>query len=136
MNSFYIYCRFNRAGYYNDIAILVLDRLVRKSKYIIPLCLPIGKYMLPKARLVGRRATVVGWGSTYYGGVESVKEQQADMPIWTNEECDQAYFQPILDMFICAGFRAGGVDACQVIFCKMKLDYFIVANEGNLYVVG
>lgn len=32
--------RFSRVGFYNDIAILVLDRPVRKSKYVIPVCLP------------------------------------------------------------------------------------------------
>lgn len=31
---------FSRVGFYNDIAILVLDRPVRKSKYVIPVCLP------------------------------------------------------------------------------------------------
>lgn len=32
--------RFSRVGFYNDIAILVLDRPVRKSRYVIPVCLP------------------------------------------------------------------------------------------------
>lgn len=56
---------FNRVGFYNDIAILKLDKPVRKSKYVIPLCLP-NKQVLNE-NFVGRSATVVGWGSTYYG---------------------------------------------------------------------
>ncbi|XP_029723393.2 uncharacterized protein LOC109407483 [Aedes albopictus] len=104
--------KFSRVGFYNDIAILVLDRPVRKSKYVIPVCTP--KANLPsKDRMAGRRATVVGWGTTYYGGKESTKQQQATLPVWRNEDCNHAYFQPITDNFLCAGFSEGGVDACQ-----------------------
>ncbi|KAH8369135.1 hypothetical protein KR009_002473, partial [Drosophila setifemur] len=105
--------RFSRIGFYNDIAILVLDKPVRKSKYVIPVCLPKGIRMPPKERLAGRRATVVGWGTTYYGGKESTSQRQAELPIWRNEDCDRSYFQPINENFICAGYSDGGVDACQ-----------------------
>ncbi|ETN62547.1 proclotting enzyme [Anopheles darlingi] len=104
--------RFSRVGFYNDIALLVLDRPVRKSKYVIPVCLP-GPNLPSKERLAGRRATVVGWGTTYYGGKESTKQQQATLPVWRNEDCNRAYFQPITEIFLCAGFSEGGVDACQ-----------------------
>ncbi|KAH8315135.1 hypothetical protein KR059_010741, partial [Drosophila kikkawai] len=104
---------FSRIGFYNDIAILVLDKPVRKSKYVIPVCLPKGLRMPPKERLPGRRATVVGWGTTYYGGKESTSQRQAELPIWRNEDCDRSYFQPINENFICAGYSDGGVDACQ-----------------------
>ncbi|XP_050086005.1 uncharacterized protein LOC126571499 isoform X2 [Anopheles aquasalis] len=104
--------RFSRVGFYNDIALLVLDKPVRKSKYVIPVCLP-GANLPSKERLAGRRATVVGWGTTYYGGKESTKQQQATLPVWRNEDCNRAYFQPITDNFVCAGFSEGGVDACQ-----------------------
>uniref|UniRef100_A0A1A9WPT7 Peptidase S1 domain-containing protein n=1 Tax=Glossina brevipalpis TaxID=37001 RepID=A0A1A9WPT7_9MUSC len=105
--------RFSRIGFYNDIAILVLDKPVRKSKYVIPVCLPKMGRVLPKERLPGRRATVVGWGTTYYGGKESTTQRQAELPIWRNDDCDRSYFQPINENFICAGYSDGGVDACQ-----------------------
>ncbi|XP_075146879.1 clotting factor B isoform X1 [Haematobia irritans] len=105
--------RFSRIGFYNDIAILVLDKPVRKSKYVIPVCLPRAGRMPPKERLPGRRGTVVGWGTTYYGGKESTSQRQAELPIWRNEDCDRSYFQPINENFLCAGYSDGGVDACQ-----------------------
>uniref|UniRef100_A0A336MTC0 CSON006469 protein n=1 Tax=Culicoides sonorensis TaxID=179676 RepID=A0A336MTC0_CULSO len=103
--------RFSRVGFYNDIAILVLEENVRKNKFVIPVCLP--QPTLKKSRLPGRRATVVGWGTTYYGGKESNIQRQALLPIWRNEDCNRAYFQPITDNFLCAGYSEGGVDACQ-----------------------
>lgn len=45
--------RFSRVGFYNDIAVLVLDRPVRKSKYVIPVCLPAPSAIPSKERLAG-----------------------------------------------------------------------------------
>ncbi|KAL3289886.1 hypothetical protein HHI36_023276, partial [Cryptolaemus montrouzieri] len=103
--------QFSRVGFYNDIAILVLDRPARKSKYVIPLCLPPPE--LRRETFAGKRTTVVGWGTTYYGGKESTVQRQAILPVWRNEDCNEAYFQPITSNFICAGYSEGGTDACQ-----------------------
>ncbi|KAJ8950375.1 hypothetical protein NQ314_007914, partial [Rhamnusium bicolor] len=103
--------QFSRIGFYNDIAILKLDRPARKSKYVIPICLP--PPHLKNEKFAGRKTTVVGWGTTYYGGKESTVQRQAVLPIWRNEDCNQAYFQPITSNFICAGYSEGGTDACQ-----------------------
>lgn len=81
---------------------------------MIPLCLPKNSIHPQKNQLIGKRATVVGWGTTYYGGKESTNQRQADLPIWRNDDCDKAYFQPINENFLCAGYSDGGVDACQV----------------------
>lgn len=45
--------RFSRVGFYNDIAILVLERPVRKSKYVIPVCLPKPNILPATAQLAG-----------------------------------------------------------------------------------
>lgn len=62
--------KFSRVGFYNDIAVLELTRIVRKSPYVIPICLPPVHYR--KERFAGARPTVVGWGTTYYGMYISV----------------------------------------------------------------
>ncbi|XP_050314842.1 proclotting enzyme isoform X2 [Anthonomus grandis grandis] len=103
--------QFSRVGFYNDIAILKLDRPARKSKYVIPLCLPPREAR--QEQFSGKRSTVVGWGTTFYGGKESTVQRQAILPVWRNEDCNQAYFQPITSNFICAGYSEGGIDACQ-----------------------
>lgn len=125
--------KFNRVGFYNDIAILELNRSVRKSPYVIPICLPRPQFR--SERFAGARPTVVGWGTTYYGiytskfkfkwrvlikfrqlsigGKESTVQRQAVLPVWRNEDCDAAYFQPISNNFLCAGYSQGGKDACQ-----------------------
>ncbi|KAI5705718.1 hypothetical protein M8J76_004816 [Diaphorina citri] len=102
---------FSRVGFYNDIAVLVLDRPVKRNRYTVPLCLP--PLIMRNDDFIGKTTTVVGWGTTYYGGKESTVQRQVDLPVWENSECDKTYFQPITDNFICAGLREGGKDACQ-----------------------
>ncbi|XP_011699115.1 PREDICTED: proclotting enzyme [Wasmannia auropunctata] len=103
--------KFSRVGFYNDIAVLELTRPVRKTPYVIPICLPQARFR--GEPFAGARPTVVGWGTTYYGGKESTVQRQAILPVWRNEDCDAAYFQPISSNFLCAGYSQGGKDACQ-----------------------
>lgn len=140
VKQIYAHPKFSRVGFYNDIAVLELTKPVRKSPYVIPICLPHSRYR--HERFAGARPTVVGWGTTYYGtssrrtpesdpgslsnsfpvifecclstgGKESTVQRQAVLPVWRNEDCNSAYFQPITGNFLCAGYSQGGKDACQ-----------------------
>ena len=81
------------------------------SRYIQPICLPSGPLLT--VDYTGSLPVVLGWGTTYYGGEEVSRLRGVALPVWTRSDCDNSYFQPITEVFICAGFAEGGRDACQ-----------------------
>lgn len=114
VNSIRPHPNFKSHGFYNDIALLKLDRPVDFTEYILPVCLPSEELSRqPLDYLVAQTPSVIGWGSTYYGGRESASLREAQLPIWNTSTCDDAYFQPITEVFMCAGLVDGGRDACQ-----------------------
>lgn len=60
-----IHPQFTGTGFYNDLALFKLERPVRFSDYIQPICLP--SNTLRQDSFVGQVPTIVGWGTTYYG---------------------------------------------------------------------
>ncbi|KAI1290126.1 Proclotting enzyme [Halotydeus destructor] len=103
--------QFRRHGFFNDIGIIKLAEKVQFDEFVTPICLPEAQ---DKSKdLTGYMATVLGWGTLYYGGPGSGVLQKVSMPIWDNKDCDKRYFQPIDKIFLCAGYSEGGKDACQ-----------------------
>ena len=60
-----IHQRFIYRGFYNDLALFKLDRLVEFSNYIQPICLPTGT--MRNENFVGESGVIAGWGTTSYG---------------------------------------------------------------------
>ena len=104
---------------------------------------------MPSGGLINRDFTgslpvVLGWGTTYYGGEEVNILRGVALPVWTRSDCDQAYFQPITQVFLCAGFADGGRDACQgdsggplVLYDDIEQRWVLlgIVSFGNRYVI-
>lgn len=67
----------------------------------------------------GAEATVIGWGALSEGGNMADVLQEATVPIWSNQRCQEAFCPgssscaDITPQMICAGLEEGGRDACQ-----------------------
>lgn len=108
---------------YNDIAIFKLSRKINFADYptVRPVCFPGDDF--DKIDLTGQNATVIGWGTTSFGGDIAKNLMEVTVPIVTNEECDKAYSsiegsaisypEGINHNFVCAGPPEGGKDSCQ-----------------------
>ncbi|XP_035208066.1 serine proteinase stubble-like [Stegodyphus dumicola] len=108
--------------YYNDIALLRLDRPVSFNDYVMPICLPSPTApLLRDENLVGKNVTVMGWGDDSYGGVTSRVLKEATVPIVSRRSCNDSYVRVASNRFpkgitenmLCAGSPNGGKDACQ-----------------------
>ncbi|GIX80960.1 serine proteinase stubble [Caerostris extrusa] len=112
-----VHPRYNFFTYENDLALVQLEEAIDSDKYphISPICLP------PfEESLVGKNATVTGWGRLSEGGVLPSILQEVQVPIISNEKCKNMFLaagrhEYIPDIFMCAGFEEGGRDSCQEI---------------------
>jgi secreted trypsin-like serine protease len=87
-----------------DVAVLTLDRSVPYET--LPLETSQSAYP------AGRAATVLGWGYTSEGGPSSPTLRRADLPLVADSDCAATFREFRSPAMVCAGNRAGGVDAC------------------------
>ncbi|CAH2085620.1 unnamed protein product [Euphydryas editha] len=95
----------------NDISLLRLSRPVEYSFAIRPVCLPKDAQNL----YAGSQATVSGWGATAETGKWSCTLQEAQLPVLSNEECQNTKYNKtkIKDVMMCAGYpETAHKDAC------------------------
>ena len=97
----------------NDFSILRLNKPVQLGPRAVPACLPLttfrGNY------LANKTLTVSGWGKLSEGGGSPKVLHSVDVPGMTNEKCNipELHDEQVLDVMLCAGLAAGGIDACQ-----------------------
>jgi trypsin len=74
----------------------------------------------------------MGWGTTESGGSQSEKLLEVDIPIISNEDCDECYggYDAISGSMICAYQTGGGVDSCQG-KCSLFMDLFVEVIFAN-----
>ncbi|KAH8372911.1 hypothetical protein KR009_007883, partial [Drosophila setifemur] len=106
---------FSGAAYNNDIALLVVDPPLLLNNFTIKAI-----NMATQPPLDGAISKISGWGTTASGGTASDVLLAVDVPIVSNEVCDQDYEDfgddtyRITSAMLCAGKRGvGGADACQ-----------------------
>ncbi|XP_056631648.1 uncharacterized protein LOC130441829 [Diorhabda sublineata] len=95
---------------YNDIALIRLNKSVKFSSFIQPLCLP----NINEAAAIGERVVVAGWGKTESSG-RSSKKLKVEIPIAQRRQCTTAFSSAGINLEnsqICAGGERGK-DSCS-----------------------
>ncbi|KAG8190283.1 hypothetical protein JTE90_025795 [Oedothorax gibbosus] len=108
-----VHPRYNFFTYEHDLALVKLDSPIVLQAHVKPICLP-----NKDETFVGLNATVTGWGRLSEGGTLPSKLQQVRVPIISNEKCQKMFQkagrqESIPEIFLCAGYEAGGRDSCQ-----------------------
>ncbi|XP_019384310.1 PREDICTED: enteropeptidase [Crocodylus porosus] len=94
----------------NDIAMMHLQYKVNFTDYIQPICLP----EKSKDFLPGINCSIAGWGKTTNEGSPASILQETEVPLITNEKCQQQMPEyNITGHMMCAGYDKGGIDSCQ-----------------------
>ncbi|XP_030752610.1 trypsin-3-like [Sitophilus oryzae] len=96
-----------------DISLMRLGREATFSSTIGPIPLP----TRDQALVPGSVCTITGWGALEWRGITPAGLQMVQVPLISNENCNEYYpstiRQRITDRMMCAGSPYGGRDACQ-----------------------
>ncbi|KAH8418667.1 hypothetical protein KR222_009238, partial [Zaprionus bogoriensis] len=102
---------YNPDKYDNDVALLRLSSPLPLNNFTIKAI-----EITDEDSVAGSISTITGWGTTQSGGTASDQLLAVDVPIVSNEDCNDDYGggNLITDGMLCAGVRGeGGKDACQ-----------------------
>uniref|UniRef100_H0V5F5 Enteropeptidase n=2 Tax=Cavia porcellus TaxID=10141 RepID=H0V5F5_CAVPO len=119
---------YNKRTKDSDIVMMHLEFKVNYTDYIQPICLPEENQVF----LPGRNCSIAGWGALYYGGPTSDILQEANVPLQSNQKCQQQMPEyNISQNMICAGYEEGGTDSCQgdsggPLMCQENNRWFLV----------
>ncbi|WP_298181006.1 serine protease [Saccharomonospora sp.] len=90
-----------------DIAVLTLSERVSVPAARLPDSADSGLYE------AGTMATVIGWGRLYENGPKPGDLRAADVPVVSDDACEDAFRSFDAETMVCAGYSEGGIDACQ-----------------------
>ncbi|XP_070690985.1 transmembrane protease serine 9-like [Pempheris klunzingeri] len=91
----------------NDIMLIKLSKPATLNQYVQPVALP------TSCAPAGTMCRVSGWGVTMSSSADSNKLQCLEIPILSDEDCDNSYPGMITEAMFCAGYLEGGKDSCQ-----------------------
>nr|ATU82413.1 venom S1 protease 13 [Lethocerus distinctifemur] len=101
--------KFHRKSLFNDIAVLVLERMVEFNKFVGPACLPTSR-----VNLDNKYVHIMGWGATKQGGDGSNVLKKVDVRVVPLQTCSYNYpgkINPAQQLHICTYGRDRG--SCQ-----------------------
>lgn len=100
-----------RSGSFDfDISLLRLSSSVEENFAAKKISLPPPGVLVT----VGKTCLISGWGTESAGSDELPDILKvAEVPIWSNSDCQRAVGRNIRNDQLCAGLRTGGVDTCQ-----------------------
>ena len=102
------HCNYDPVRNNSDIALIELQPEPGFEQQPLPLIDPQDTLAQPEDK-----ATVIGWGRVEEGGAASALLRQVEIPIVSNETCEQSYPDGITSNMMCAGRKEGGQDSCQ-----------------------
>lgn len=103
---------YRRDSYYDDIALIRLERAVEFTKYIRPACL------LQTQSIVSPSAIATGWGYTETAGQTSDELMKVELDVIANKDCEK-FFEDvklgkgIIGSQMCAAVLSGNKDTCN-----------------------
>lgn len=100
------HCNYDPVRNNSDIALIELEPEPGFQQQPLPLIDPQDTLAQPEDK-----ATVIGWGRVMEGGNASAVLRQVEVPIVSNQMCQQAYPGGITSNMLCAGID--GKDSCQ-----------------------
>ena len=131
VSRIFVHEEYNNKNFKNDIALLRLNKQVKFNRHIRPICLPTENVVLEgqAGYVTGKYFLVInvsslfcycdklsGWGTTSFSGESSKVLLEVLLPIWTQSECKAALNGRVFtEKQLCAGYKQGGKDSCQVI---------------------
>lgn len=112
----------------NDIVLVRVAVPMQFNDRVLPVCLP---FLQANNDFAGSKVTVVGWGTTFFGGPSSNVPLKADLDVLSQSTC-RSRGVPVNDRQMCT--FTPGKDSCQDDSGGPVL--WTNPNNGALYVVG
>ncbi|RXM90828.1 Trypsin-3, partial [Acipenser ruthenus] len=92
----------------NDFMLIKLQRPAQFNQYVQPIRLA------SSCAAAGTPCLISGWGNQIINGVfNPFNLQCVDLPILSDEACENSYPGQITSTMVCAGYLEGGKDSCQ-----------------------
>jgi trypsin len=102
--------QYNSATLNNDICVLRLSSALSTAAAGVAV---VAMHAVGAGVGAGVTVTVAGWGATCEGCAGSAGLRAVSKPVVANAQCNTMYGGGITAGMLCAGFAAGGRDACQ-----------------------